>query len=266
MQHVKIVFFETINEIGANLISRIEFGGYVLILLAQSVYYMRDAWKKRKVIVEQMFNAGIRSFVVCSIVALFTGMILSLQAGLEMMEYKQQVMVGNLVIATLTREMSPFVSAIVLIASVGSSIAAEVATMKVSEEIDALEMMSISPVRFLVMPRVFALGVMFPVMCVYFTVIGVIGGGIVANSQLDVRWPVYYAHVLQSLWFKATYSGLLKSFIFGITVAGISCAKGLQADQGAVGVGKATRDSVISSFLMVLILGYFVTAIFYGRM
>jgi phospholipid/cholesterol/gamma-HCH transport system permease protein len=147
---------------------------------------------------------------------------------------------------------------------VGSGIAAEIATMKVSEEIDALEMMSISPSKFLVMPRLVALLLMFPVISVYFTVLGTLGGGVVAFFQLEVNWDIYYRHVLESLHFKATYVGLLKSCIFGIMVAGICCGKGLLAVDGAMGVGKATRSSVIGSLLMVLIIGYYVTAMFYG--
>ena len=191
-------------------------------------------------------------------------MILALQTGIEMRNFGQESLIGKLVIVTLTREMSPFVSSIVLIASVGSAIAAEIATMKVSEEIDALEMMSISPLRFLVMPRLIALSIVFPLTSVYFTFIGTLGGALVAGTQLNVDWNVYSRGALQGLHFKATYVGMLKSFIFGGVVSIVSSAHGLRAKNGVIGVGQATRSSVIASFLMVLILGYFITAIFFG--
>ena len=242
-----------------------ETSGYTILLLLECLYYLKNLFSKGREIMKHMYVAGVKSLLVCSIVALFTGMILALQAGIEFAVYGQQAMVGNLVIASMTREMGPFTTAIILTASVGSSMAAEIGTMKVSEEIDALEMMSISPVKFLVMPRVVALSIMLPVVSVYTTALGTLGGGIVANYQLNVTWDVYYAHVLESLKFKDTYVGLFKAFVNGVVISGVSCSEGLRASNGAMGVGKATRSSVVTSFLMVLILGYYITSIFYGR-
>lgn len=255
---------DVFDDTGGKIIEITAFAGYCLVLFGKTVSYFPSMWDKRRSIIFQMYIAGVKSFIVVSVVALFTGMILSLQTGMEMRNFGQASLIGRLVIVTLTREMSPFISAIVLIASVGSTIAAEISTMKVSEEIDALEMMSISPVKFLVMPRMIALAAVFPLTSVYFTFIGSFGGGIVANYQLDVQWPLYYREVLAGLHFKATYVGLLKSFVFGIVVAVVSSAHGLLAKNGVIGVGQATRSSVIASFLMVLILGYYLTAMFFG--
>jgi phospholipid/cholesterol/gamma-HCH transport system permease protein len=257
-------FISFLDDVGSRILEVVDYSGYCLIMFFRTIPQLRHVWTKRQETLNQMFIAGIKSFLVLSVVALFTGMILSLQTGIELRNYGQSNLIGRVVIATLTREMSPFVSAVVLIASVGSGIAAEIATMKVSEEIDALEMMSINPLRFLVMPRMVALSAVFPLMCVYFTFIGVIGGGLVANFQLNISWQLYYLEVLRGLHFKATYVGLLKSFIFGVVVSMVSAAHGLRAENGVIGVGHATRSSVIASFLMVLILGYFVTAIFFG--
>jgi phospholipid/cholesterol/gamma-HCH transport system permease protein len=250
---------------GRRLIEIIDTAGFTILTLLETAYFLKNVISKRKEIMKQMYIAGVKSFLVISIVAMFTGMILALQAGVELLRFQQQVYVGNLVIASMTREMGPFMTAIILTASVGSAMAAEVATMKVSEEIDALEMMSISPVRFLVMPRVVALSIMLPVVTIYTDFLGTLGGALIAKFQLSVPFDMYYAHVLESLHFKATYTGLLKSFVFGILISGISCAQGLRAENGAMGVGQATRSSVVASFLMVLICGYFITAIFYGK-
>jgi phospholipid/cholesterol/gamma-HCH transport system permease protein len=264
MKNITNKFVGILDETGSKILEVIGFAGYCITLFLQSMKFLPKVWEKRKDIIYQMYVAGVKSFLVTSVVALFTGMILSLQTGIEMRNFGQASLIGRLVIITLTREMAPFISAIVLIASVGSTIAAEISTMKVSEEIDALEMMSISPVKFLVMPRVIALAAVFPLISVYFTFIGAFGGGIVANYQLDVQWPLYYREVLAGLHFKATYVGLLKSFIFGIVVAVVSSAHGLLAKNGVIGVGQATRSSVIASFLMVLILGYYITSMFFG--
>jgi len=250
---------------GSQLIEAMEVSGFTLVLLLESIYFTKNAISKHREIFKQMYIAGVKSLVVCSIVALFTGMILSLQAGVELMRFQQQAYVGDLVIATMTREMGPFMTAMILTASVGSAMAAEIGTMKVSEEIDALIMMSINPVKFLVMPRVVALSIMLPVVTVYTNFLGTFGGGIIARFQLNVSFDTYYMHVLDSLRFKATYVGLLKSFVFGIIISSVSCAQGLRAMHGAIGVGKATRSSVVLSFLLVLIIGYFITAIFYGK-
>lgn len=247
-----------------NFIRITEFSGYSLVLIFQSVCFLPKVFEKRSEIVKQMYAAGAKSFLVVSIVAFFTGMILSLQTGLEMKKFGLENLIGQLVVTTLTREMSSFTTGVVLIASVGSSIAAELSTMKVSEEIDALEMLLINPVKFLVMPRVVALAIMFPVVSVYFTIMGIIGGGVVSYSQLSVEWDIYWKSCLLGLKLKAVYVGLLKSFLFGTMVAAIACANGLKAENGVAGVGQATRNSVIASFVMVLITGYYITAIFYG--
>ncbi len=262
---VRKIIYNFVYDIGANTLNIIEMMGYSMLLFLEVLYHSKAAFQKRSEIVKQMYYAGVKTFIVVSIVGLFTGMILALQTGLELKPYQQQALVGNIIIATLTREMAPFVTAIILIAAVGSTMAAEIGTMTVSEEIDALEMMAISPVKFLVMPRVIALAIMLPVATIYTNLLGSIGGGIVAYFQLDVSFDVYYTHVLDSLHFKATYVGLLKALVFGMMVSTISCANGLRATNGALGVGKATRNSVVSSFVMVLITGYYITALFYGK-
>ncbi|MFH0974806.1 MAG: ABC transporter permease [Spirochaetota bacterium] len=243
----------------------VELSGFTIVLLAKAFYHCKSAFTKRREIFKQMYIAGVKSLVVCSLVAVFVGMILALQTGIELMRFQQQNYVGDLVITTMTREMGPLMTGIIIIASVGSAMAAEIATMKVSEEIDALEMMSISPVRFLVMPRLVALAVMVPVSTIYVIALGTVGGAVVSYFQLGVPYEVYYNRVVEALRFKATYVGLLKSNIFGIIIAAISCAQGMRAANGAMGVGKATRSTVVASFLMVLITGYFITAFFYGK-
>lgn len=253
-----------LTDLALGALEKIRFTGFAVILLFSSFFYLKDAWSKRHDILAQMFNAGVKTLPVVSIVAVFTGMILSLQIGVEMRVFQQQSLVGHTITVMLTREMGPFMSGVILIASVGAAIAAEIGTMKVSEEIDALELMSISPVKFLVMPRVTAMAIMTPVVTIYIIFLGSLGGAVVANAQLNVPYNIYYHHAVQGLHLKAIYSGLLKSHIFGLVISSISCAYGLKADNGALGVGKATRDSVVASFIFVLITGYIITSIFYS--
>jgi phospholipid/cholesterol/gamma-HCH transport system permease protein len=133
----------------------------------------------------------------------------------------------------------------------------------VSEEVSALEIMSIDPVRFLVMPRLAAMAIMTPALAFYSCVVGVIGGGLVGMTQLGVAWPAYVDNATRFAEVKDLYVGLLKAFLFGLVITTVSCHAGFATTQGALGVGYATRKAVIVSFLLILIVGYFVTRLFY---
>ena len=255
------IFFSTF---GASVIQVLNRMGFVVMLLGSSLMKLHYIPRRRGDILKQMYIAGFKSLGVCGIVAFFTGMILALQSGLQLIQFQQQHMVGTLVINTMTKEMGPFMTALIITASVGSAMASEVGTMKVTEQVDALEIMSINPVQYLVMPRVVALAVMLPVVTVYTTVLGVMGGALISNFQLSLSYDIYFKMVYESIWLKDIYVGLFKAFVFGIGIAGISCGNGLKAENGVLGVGAAIRSSVVASFLMILICGYFITSIFYG--
>jgi len=241
--------------------------GETLILLGKTVVVF--PWIRTKIseTFHQMYVAGVKSFFVVSIVAAFTGMILSLQTGLALKDFGQQDRIGQLIVIALTREMSPFMTSLILAAAVGSAMAAEIGTMSVSEEIDALEVMSIDPVRYLVLPRIVGFTMMVPILSSYASLLGVLGGGIVALTQLGVESDIYFNLVYETLisktGLKDIWVGQLKSLVFGITISAISCRHGLAATGGAIGVGIAVRQSVVTSFLFIITLGYFITAIFY---
>ncbi|MEM7181037.1 MAG: ABC transporter permease [Spirochaetota bacterium] len=251
-----------------NLLEQSLYGaGYTIILLYKTILQSTAIFFKRREIVHQMYVSGINSFFVVSIVAVFTGMIMGLNAGLGLKDFGAEGQIGNLLTITLTREMSPFMTALILAASVGSAIAAEIGTMKVSEEIDALEVMSIDPVRYLIMPRVLGFSSMVPILCVYSSILGVLGGAVVGQFQLGVDYRIYFndviARVSSTPGLKDLYVGLFKGYIFGITVSIVACSHGLRTTNGAIGVGRATRQSVVTSFLLVIFFGYVLTAIFY---
>jgi phospholipid/cholesterol/gamma-HCH transport system permease protein len=163
----------------------------------------------------------------------------------------------------MIREMGPFMTGLIIAASVGSAIAAQLGTMTVSEEIAALEVMSINPNRFLVMPRLVALAVMMPILSVYTNILGILGGAVVGATQLGVSVQSYMDNATEFATNKDLYVGLLKAFIFGVIITTVSCHQGFMTTEGAVGVGKATRRSVIISFLVILVVGYMVTRLFY---
>ena len=249
------------------ILSPLRTSGETLLLIYHTILHLPYIWFKRHEILRQMYVSGFKSLFTVSVVALFTGMIIGLQTGLALKTYGQQDLIGQIITITLTREMSPFMSALILSAAVGSAMAAEIGTMTVSEEVDALEVMSIDPVRYLVLPRLVGFTLIVPVLATYATLLGVVGGGLVANTQLGVELPTYFNVVLEVLrskeGLKDIWVGQLKSFVYGITIASISCQQGLAASGGAIGVGIAVRQSVVSSFLMVIVLGYFITSMFY---
>ena len=211
----------------------------------------------------QMCNSGIKSLGVITVVAVFTGMILALQTGIELRRFNQEVNIGTAVMVSMLREMGPFMTGQILAACVGSAIAAQLGTMVVSEEIAALEIMSIDPVRFLVTPRLIAMCIMTPLLSFYTCVMGLIGGGVVGATQLNVSWAAYIENATKFAETKDLYVGLLKALLFGIIITTVACHEGFSTKQGAVGVGMATRRSVISSFLLILVVGYIVTRMFY---
>ena len=219
--------------------------------------------RSRHELARQLYIAGIKSLALITVVGMFTGMILALQVGLELRRYNQEIYIGSAVMISLLREMGPFMTGIVLAACVGSSIAAQIGTMTVNDEIAALEMMSISPVRFLMAPRMAAMVMITPVLSFYTCVLGVIGGGIVGATQLNVPWDQYMSMAMQYATTRDLYVGLFKALVFGIIVTGVSCFEGFTTTLGAVGVGRATRSSVITSILVILVLGYIITRLFY---
>lgn len=219
--------------------------------------------RARREVLGQMFVFGIKSLGVITVVAVFTGMILALQTGLELRRWNLEENIGTAVMVSMLREMGPFMTGLILAACAGSAIAAQLGTMVVSEEIAALEIMSIDPVRFLVMPRLAALAVMTPLLAFYTCIMGVVGGGIVGDTQLGVSWTTYIENSTRFAEVKDLYVGLFKAFIFGIIITAVACHEGFATTQGAVGVGQATRRSVIISFLLILVTGYYVTRLFY---
>ncbi|MEI7899338.1 MAG: ABC transporter permease [bacterium] len=219
--------------------------------------------RSRSELVRQLYITGIKSLVLITIVGMFTGMILGLQVGLELRRFNQEIYIGSAVMVSLLREMGPFMTGIILAACVGSSMAAQIGTMTVNDEIAALEIMSISPIRFLMTPRMAAMVLMTPILSFYTCVLGVIGGGIVGLTQLNVSWDQYITTAMDIAKCYDLYVGLLKALVFGIVITGVSCYEGFTTTQGAVGVGQATRRSVITSILLILVLGYVITRLFY---
>lgn len=262
------MIIKAITGVGSGITGAVSGSGYSLNLLGRTFVYMldpRQLYKRSGDIIRQSAVCGVESLPVTMVVALFSGFLLALSTGLELQKYGQAQVVGALLAVVMCREFGPFMTGLICAANVGSSMAAEIGTMKVSEEIDALEVMSVDPARYLVLPRVIAMTVMCPILTIFSNIVGILGGAIIGMSQLNLSWRLYMLSVEEALNLKDIYTGLLKAVVFGLMISLIGCSQGLRASGGAIGVGLATRRSVIYSFVMIIIVGYFGTAIFHGK-
>ncbi|MBO7683444.1 MAG: ABC transporter permease [Kiritimatiellae bacterium] len=236
------------------------------VVMVQSIAFAPSVLFRRRGLsdlFDQLYATGIRSLPVVTVVSLFTGMILSLQVGLELANFNQEIYLGAAVMITLVRDMAAFSCGICLAACVGSAIAAEIGTMKVNDEIDALLVMGISPMRFLASPRVLALVLMAPLLTFFCCIVGTVGGGLVGATQLDVDFRQFASSAMAVVTTKDLSVGLAKAGAFGLLIGSISVSEGLGTSFGATGVGKSTQRSVIASFLAILIFGYMITRVCY---
>ncbi len=249
--------------------SRAQGAGYVVNLLLRTLVCLPRLPRRLRFLLDNGFNAGVRALPVTLVVAAFAGAILAMQTGIELRRFGNTNVLGTITALSMCREMGPFITGVILAATVGSAIAAELGTMKVSDEIDALEVMSIDPVDYLVLPRVIALAVMCPTLTVLSNLIGIYGGSVIAEQNLGVSPDLYWVGAVESLTSsgsvlpKEVFVGLLKAFIFGIAIAIVSCSAGLKARGGALGVGLAVQTAVRNSVLLIIVLGFVITWFFY---
>jgi phospholipid/cholesterol/gamma-HCH transport system permease protein len=217
----------------------------------------------RQSIFHQMVFTGLRSVIIVFFVTIFTGIVLAMQTASQLEKMGAILYVASLVAISLCRELSPVLTALVVAGRVGSAIAAELGTMKVSEQIEALETMAINPVRFLAVPRFLALFVMLPCLTVIGDISGIIGGYLVGTASLNINPDLYWQTTFKYLELKDIYTGVTKSFVFAMIIALIGCYEGLNTKGGAEGVGRATTRSVVISFILIILADCVLTAIFY---
>ncbi|MFH1776522.1 MAG: ABC transporter permease [Candidatus Omnitrophota bacterium] len=216
-----------------------------------------------KKFIEQMEHIGINSFMIVFLTALFTGMVLAFQTAYTMKKMSAQLYIAGLVSLSMCRELGPVLTALVVAARVGASIAAELGTMKVTEQIDALQTLATNPVRYLVVPRFLSLLIMLPILTIYADFIGISGGFIVAVNKLYIPSGLYLKKSFDALMYKDIWTGLIKSAVFAVIISIISCFEGMNTRGGAEGVGIATTQAVVISCILILAADCFFTTIFY---
>ncbi len=212
---------------------------------------------------QQMDQLGVRSFAVAGITTIFTGMVLALQTAYSLPELGVKYYIGTVVSKSLSRELGPVLVALIVGGRIGAGMTAELGTMKVTEQIDALRSMAASPTRKLVVPRLGATLIMLPALTIIGDALGILGGGLIAVYQLDLQLGLYVNDVLSSLTMGDVFSGVGKSFFFGYAIAIIGCYNGLQVTGGADGVGRATTNTVVWASIVILVSDFFLTKLFY---
>ncbi len=249
--------------LGSNIMSVIRYAGGIAILLAETLFWIPIGRMRKRHILEQMSRIGVDSLPIVSLISLFTGMVLALQSAYQMQRISAEMYIASLVALSMVRELGPVLTALIVAGRVGASITAEIGTMQVTEQIDALQTLATNPVRYLVVPRFLALVIMMPILTLYADIIGGFGGYIIGVYKLNISHAVYMKNTWSPLKYKDVYTGLIKSVFFGLITCIVACYEGMKADGGAEGVGRATTSSVVMSFILIIASDCFFTALFY---
>lgn len=237
--------------------------GGILKLFFQSVYWCREALWNIDKIYYQITEIGNNTLPVATLIALSSGAVLSLQSGPTLASFGIEENLGGIVGLSMVKEIGPVMASILIAGRVGSAMAAELGSMSVYDEIDALKTMNINPVRFLVMPRFLATIFSLPILVIFMDVIGWFGGGFVAsiNPEIGLSLEVYFRNLADFVTARAVFNGLIKAFIFGIIISIVCCYVGLRTRGGPREIGKSVTKAVVLSFILVLVSDYFITRI-----
>ena len=258
------------TAIGAAASAAFENIGSVWFLFADAAVWLFRALTRRKVrvgapaIISQMVRVGVNSIFIVSLVSGSIGFILGFQMAPPLDELGQVELVPNIIAVAVLRELGPLVAAIVLVGFAGAAIAAEIGTMVVGEEIEALEAFALHPVRFLVVPRVVATVLAMMCLAVISNYVAVFAAAIMSKTVLGIPWVSYFQHVEQQVGPKDYLTGIAKAAVFGLLIGIIACANGLRVTGGAAGVGRATTQTVVQSVVAVIFADLIFTVVFYA--
>ncbi len=248
---------------GNHILSFFQYAGGLSLLFVESLFWLVVPPFKAKAVFQQMESIGVKSFIIVFFISLFTGIVLALQTAYQLQRMSAEMYIASLVALSMTREFGPVLTALVVSGRCGAAIAAEIGTMKVTEQVDALQTLAVDPVKYLVVPRLVAVCIMLPVLTIYFNIVGMLGGYIIGVGELNISPSLYIKMSFDPLEMGDIFSGLFKAFIFGIIIAIVSCYEGLICEGGAEGVGRSTTRAVVSALFLILATNAILTALFY---
>lgn len=255
--------------IGKTVIECLAYLGALMSLVARASYcvfigpFQKKPVRWRRV-VTQATEVGVRALPILSLITFFIGLILALQSAYELRKLGALSLVATAVAITVTRELGPLITAILVIGRSGSAFAAEIGTMRVTEEIDAMETMAIEPVEFLVVPKFAAMIIMMPCLTLWANAMGILGGSLFGVTQAGFTWGRYMRSSIDALYMHDITTGLIKSVMFGITITAVGCYEGLATGGGAEEIGRSTTRAVVLSIFMVIAVDLVFTAIFFA--
>ena len=252
--------FKLLDLLGSLVMSFIEESGRIMILFAKTIMWIFRPPLEVKNIVRQMEEVGINSIPVVLIMAIFTGMVLALQSFSGFRRFNAEAFVGTVVALSMVRELGPVLSGLMVAGRVGAGMAAELGTMQVTEQIDALYTLATNPIKHLIVPRFLAAMLVMPVLVIMSDIVGILGGYFVSVHLLGTNPVTYMKRTWDYMDLEDVYIGLFKACVFGIVIATISCYQGFYTQGGAEGVGKSTTKAVVLSSLTILVSNYFITA------
>ncbi len=256
-------FVQTTAAAGAWAVDLFWYAGSLCLLLAQTLgEWLTRPWR-RQAIMHELWKIGVQSWFIVAVSSLFIGMVLAFQSAYQMQKLGAEMYIASLVALSVVREIGPVITALIIAGRVGSAIAAEIGTMKVTEQIDALVTLAADPVHHLVVPRFIAMLVALPLLTLWADAIGIFGGFLIGTMKLGVLPSLYWKMTMLPLVLKDLSSGLLKSVIFAAIICIVSCFEGFRTEGGAEGVGRSTTVAVVTSFILIIAADCVCTALFY---
>jgi phospholipid/cholesterol/gamma-HCH transport system permease protein len=241
----------------------IRYVGEISLLWGRTLYHAFTPPLKLERILRQAKRIGPGSFLISSLVAFFIGMIMALQMAYLMVEMSAEIYIPSVVAVSLTRELAPVLTALIVAGRIGAGITAEIGSMTVTEQVDALRAFAVNPVKYLVVPRFLGMVIMLPLLTVFADLIGIMGGFVICVYKLFINPTLYFTMVIEALTVKDIVTGLAKTVFFGMIIAIVGCHEGLNVQSGAEGVGKSTTTAVVISFILIIISDCFFTTLFY---
>ena len=236
-------------------------GGITNLTIRILRWLFRSRWDVKEVI-DQMVRVGVESFPVTALTSISTGMVLALQTGYSFENvFIEPLYVGSIVGFSMVKELGPTLTALVISGRIGASITAEIGTMKVTEQLDALYTLGTNPIKYLAVPRFLACVTMIPLLTIFSSFLGIWGGLLVSVNKLGIPSTVYWNDILDFMQLSDFFHGIIKSFVFAVIIVVISCYKGFLTHGGAEGVGKATTQAVVASMVLILGSDYFLSSL-----
>ena len=252
-----------LGKLGGHTIGFLGSAGEISLLFWRTLAVSCSTPPRWRATLEQAYKIGVASLPVVLLTTLFSGMVLALQSSYQLRLLSAEQFTSDLVALSVTREIGPVFTAIMVAGRVGASMAAELGTMKVTEQLDALKALASDPVRYLVVPRFLACCAMLVILTIYSDLVGMFGGYLVGVFKLGISSYKYFHRSIEVLVLKDVYMGLIKSFFFGMVISVVSCYYGFKTSGGAEGVGLSTTRSVVISMISIIAADVFFTALFY---